>query len=474
DDKQDDSSQEIKDSDRQEGSSQETGADDADDADDDNNKEDETDKNNTEENIVYNFSDEIVISEIYPNPEGRDNRDGNYEWIELYNCSPQDVNLIGWQIDDILRKGSKSYTIKENKIIKAKSQLIFTNEETKVIFNNSGDEVNLLWSDGTVVDSVSYGKSAEGQSYNWINGNWSWSKTITPNKNNLADITGKILSAESVANSNNEDEIEIEIDESDMDIEEDLISEIEYTEITIIEAKKLPRFSEVKITGVVSTPPGIFSDDIFYITGSGIQIYGKNIDISKINIGDEIKIAGQISEVGGEKRILLNKAENIKIISSDNLVESRVISIADVGEDNEGYLVTIEGKVAEIKNDVFFLSDKNERIKIYLKPQAGIEKSRIEINKWMAITGQVSRTSAGYRILPRFQADLKFGRVSGIAMASADLIGQENGFIDDNKNERSLLFSEGGTNSVIYAIIVLMGLIVLIDWGRMRVIKSKK
>ena len=424
--------------------------------------------------IEYDFSDEIVISEIYPNPEGRDNRDGNYEWIELYNCSSRDVNLIGWQIDDILRKGSKPHTIKENKIISAKSHLVFTNEEIKVIFNNSGDEVNLLWPDGTVVDSASYGKSAEGQSYNWINGSWEWSRIITLGKNNIATATsvaGKILSAESAVNLYSEDETEI--DESDVDNEEGFAGNIEYAKTTIAEAKKLPRFSDVKISGIVSTSPGIFSDDIFYIAGSGIQIYGKSANLSEINIGDEVEIVGQTSEIGGEKRILLSKAENIKIISRDNLVEPKIISIADVGKETEGHLVTIEGKVVEIKEDVFFLGDGSGKVKIYVKPQTGIERSKIEMNKWMAITGQVSRTTAGYRILPRFQADLKLSRVSGISTTAAISAGQEDGFKNDEKNENKI-FASGSVNSVIYAIIALAGALVLIDWGRMRAVKNRK
>jgi len=471
---------------KQNGSSQETGANGSS-GDDDNNQDGSTalrdnevsDSNHTSnpsqernnEAVEYDFSDEIVISEIYPNPEGRDNRDGNYDWIELYNCSSRDVNLIGWQIDDILRKGSKSYTIEENKIISAKSHFVFTNEETKVIFNNSGDEVNLLWPDGTAVDNVSYGKSIEGQSYGWTSDNWAWSRTVTPGKNNIARIMnteGKILSAESAINLDSEDEIEI--DESDADTEENTADDIQYVKTTIAEAKELSRFSDVKISGIVSTPPGIFSNDVFYVAGSGIQIYSKGVNISEINIGDEVEVEGQISEVGGEKRILLNEAENIKIISHDNLVESKIVSIADVGKEIEGYLVTVGGEVTEIRGGVFFLDDGSGRVKIYIKPQTGIKRLEIEMNKQMTITGQVSRTSAGYRILPRFQADLKFGRVSGIATASAISAGQKGGF----KNNENKNFVLGDVNSIVYAIIVLMGALVLIDWGRMRVARSRK
>jgi len=426
-----------------------------------------------EKSVEYNFSDEVVISEIYPNPKGRDNRDSNYEWIELYNCSSRDVDLIGWQIDDILRKGSKPYTIKKSKIIKANGHLVLTNEEIKVIFNNSGDEVNLLWPDGTVVDSAQYGKSIEGQSYGWVGGSWAWSRIVTPGKDNkmATSLAGRVLKTERVVNLDNE--IEAETDESDPDIEENLTSGVEYIKSTIAEAKELAKFSDVRVSGIVSTPPGIFSDNIFYIAGSGIQVYSKNADIFEINIGDEIEIAGRISEVGGEKRILLNGMESIKVISRDNLVESKIISTTDVGEAVEGSLVTVEGEVVEIKNDVFFLNDGSGKVKIYIKPQTGIENPKIETGDWMVITGQVSRTSVGYRILPRFQADLRISRVSGVSVSSTVLTEQEGDSVNGKKNKKEAFILKNA-NSVIYAIIVLTGVLILFNWGKIKITKSCK
>ena len=430
-----------------------------------NNLENETSEDDAKENIVYNFSDEIVISEIYPNPKGRDNQDGDYEWLELYNCSSENIDLIGWQIDDILNKGSKSYLIKKNKIIKARSHLILNNQETKVIFNNSGDEVNLLWPDGTVVDNVSYGKSIEEQSYNWVNDGWVWSQIITPNKNNTvtANGAGKILSAIDVLNLDDEDETEI--DESDADVEDNIADNAKCVETTITKARELPKFTCVKISGIVSTPPEIFSDNVFYIAGSGIQVYSEEL-ILEINIGDEIEVTGRISEIGGEKRILIDRSEDLKIISNDNLVESKVVSTGNVNETFEGYLITVEGKVARIKSDVFYLDDGSGEIKIYLKPQTGIIKPEIKIGDWMVIVGQVSQTSVGYRILPRFQGDLKLSRVSGTAQASSILNTQEN--VEKNEEENK------SGNFVFYGIIIVISFLILVDWIRIRKAEGRK
>ena len=413
-------------------------------------------------NASYDYSDRIVVSEIYPNPFGRDNREGNYEWIELYNNSDEDVNLKGWQIDDILRKGSKAYIIKEDKIIKARNFAVFENVQTKIMLNNSGDEVNILWPDGEVVDSVRYEKANEGVSYNWTPNFWAWSKEITPGKNNKAEI----IKTEKELDKNNLEQgsvAGVEDIEGELGEIEDI--EINYIETDIKDIKHFTKHSRIKVSGIVSTPPGIFADNTFYLSGSGIQIYSYEAGIPKIELGDKIEIIGRVSEVGGEKRILLDKSEDIKIISHDNLVEAQLISTGNINESVEGYLIMAEGKVSQIKSDTFFLDDGSGEIKIYIKPQTEIEKPKIKIGDWMVITGQASQTSAGYRILPRFQGDVKLSRVSGIAKASDISNNQENAEESREENKRD--------NFIFYGILII-GIVILTDWMKVRIIKRGK
>ncbi len=408
----------------------------------------------------YDYSDAIVVSEIYPNPFGRDNREGNYEWIELYNNSSEDVNLKGWQIDDILEKGSKAYIIEEDKIIKARSFAVFENVQTKIMLNNIGDEVNILWPDGEVVDSVRYEKADEGLSYNWTPNSWTWSSEISSGKNNRTEA----IITEKEADKNNPEQgfvmgVEDEEDESG-EIED---MEIDYIEADIEDIKHFTKHSRVKVSGIVSTPPGIFADDVFYLSGSGIQVFSYEVKFSKIELGDEVELIGRVSEVGGEKRILLDNEEDIKINSRDNLVEAQLISTGNINESMEGYLVLIEGKVSQIKNDVFFLDDGSGEVKVYIKPRTEIEKPEIKIGDWMAVTGQASQTSAGYRILPRFQGDIRLSRVSGasIVKASSDL--------EEAKNK-----VENNKNSLWNILFFIIAALILVDWGRIKMAKSRK
>ena len=83
------------------------------------------------------------------------------EWIELYNPSPDDVDLGGYILNDLIVGGGDPYTIPPGTIILAGGFLVFN--ESTVIFklNNDGDTINLIKPDGvTVQDSYSYGSSS--------------------------------------------------------------------------------------------------------------------------------------------------------------------------------------------------------------------------------------------------------------------------------------------------------------------------
>jgi len=416
----------------------------------------------------FDFSDKIIISEIYPNSEGRDNRNGSYEWIELYNDSDRDVNLSGWMIDDILEKGSKAYLI-ENEIIKARSYKIFDAACTKIALNNTGDKINLLWPDGMVVDKIKYEKADEGLSYNLAkDDSWFWSSVITPeeenknanvNRNNIVEYN-----AQDYPDYYSDEEYFVDEEFEDGYGDEESLN-MDYVEVGLKDIEHFTKYSRIKTSGIVSTPPGIFSNKAFYISGSGIQVYSYEDEIPNLNVGDEIEIIGKISEIGGEKRILIDRSEDIKTVSSDNLVESKIISTGNINEAFEGCLITVEGKVARTKNDVFYLDDGNGEVKIYIKPQTGIIKPKIEKGDWMVITGQVSQTSAGYRILPRFQGDVKLSRVTGAAKVFGVSGDQKNAENNEEENKKD--------NFVFYGIMGIIGLAILVDWIRIRMNKKK-
>ena len=412
----------------------------------------------TEKKVEYDFSDQVIISEIFPNPAGRDNTNGLYEWIELYNNSEKDVNLSGWQLDDVLNKGSKPHTI-ENMIIKANDYILLSSDVTKVILNNSGDEINLLWPDSSVVEKVIYEKSQEGYSYSLSSEEiWFWNEDITPGKENKVQ---KIIIESEI-----KDKIEYDNFENFEDAkDQNYLVENNYIDAEIKDLDNFVKYTRVKIFGTVSTPPEIFSDEILYLSGSGegVQVFYKKGRFPNIQIGDFIEVIGLISEIGGETRVLVFSSEDVKIISRDNFVEPQIISTGEINKEAEGTLVSIEGKISAIKGDTFFVDDGSSgEVKIYIKPQTKIQIGEIQIGDWIVITGQVSRTSLGYRVLPRFQNDIKRGLVSGIAN-----IAEASSGLDD-KSISKLNENSENKKSPLFALLAMAGTLIFLDWGRMK------
>lgn len=102
--------------------------------------------------IKPSIIENIYLSEALVFPEKDE-----YEWVELYNNGDQSVDLVNWYIDDN-PQGSSPYkfTITINKHDFAIIPLPTS------MFNNSGDEIRLLSSEGEVVDKMEYAESELG------------------------------------------------------------------------------------------------------------------------------------------------------------------------------------------------------------------------------------------------------------------------------------------------------------------------
>lgn len=151
-----------------------------------------TDNPKPQNPLNQSYSDKIIISELYPNPAGRDDN----EFIELENISDQDVDLEGWQVGD---ESSRRYTIKSDNfkstIIKANSYFVVPKEASGISLNNTSDSAMLYWPDEKLVDSVSYDECNEAQSYSLVDNEWIWTDDITPGEKNEFVIQNELPQA---------------------------------------------------------------------------------------------------------------------------------------------------------------------------------------------------------------------------------------------------------------------------------------
>jgi len=127
----------------------------------------------------------VVISELLPDPVGNDNE---LEWIELQNLTSDTLDLSGWILDK-----KTQFKIPNGTIIAPLGFLVFTRPQTRIALNNDGDSLDLYFSDGTLVDSISYLKAPEGQSFTRFPNGWVWTTTLTPASENI--FQEKIITA---------------------------------------------------------------------------------------------------------------------------------------------------------------------------------------------------------------------------------------------------------------------------------------
>lgn len=126
-------------------------------------------------------SGKIIISEILPDPVGKDS---DLEWIELQNISDSPIDLSGWILDK-----KTQYQIPEATILGPGQFLVLKRTETKISLSNDGDSLDLYFPDGTLADSVAYPKAPQGQSYAKLpDGIWQWTLNPTPGAPNVLVI----------------------------------------------------------------------------------------------------------------------------------------------------------------------------------------------------------------------------------------------------------------------------------------------
>ena len=141
------------------------------------------DEVSSEAKAGFDFSNDIYISEILPNPDGDDTK---LEFIEIYNSGQREVNLTGWNLSNEDDKKVNLEKIATSTIIKADEYLALYRPQVKIVLHNDQGEVKLSQPlADQPVQTVKYKNVKEGWSYNNANADWIWSETPTPGAANV-------------------------------------------------------------------------------------------------------------------------------------------------------------------------------------------------------------------------------------------------------------------------------------------------
>lgn len=392
---------------------------------------------NTVSTIIPIGPGDILINEFVSDPVS-----GASEWVELYNTLPVALELDDWSLED-----AAGSSIAVNGALDAHGYLLVS--FSRSLLNNGGDVITLLNPEGVAIDQLSYGEvevsaalhgpavqdpSSVGRSPE--DPMLIMEMTPTPGALNVLPIveaasTQNTSSAtdEPVASANdtvastvageatasqitnepnydfaaNDDSSDCESATASAPVDDEAGTPEQVVPIANIRAFDLG--TRVITEGVISAAPGVLGKQVFYLAGSGIQVYLHSAEFGELVRGMRVRVAGELSSSAGEARIKLGDASDITRLGQADAPLPHDIALDEVGEATEGWLVRVTGTVASKEGASYFLSDGAHEAKMYIKDSTGIVPS-FSVGDELTVVGIVSETSAGYRILPRDNDDI--------------------------------------------------------------------
>ncbi|MFA5836111.1 MAG: lamin tail domain-containing protein [Bellilinea sp.] len=119
---------------------------------------------------------EVLLNEFLPAPQTL----FTTEWVELYNPTPDRLDISGMWIDDLLNAGGAPKQIPAATILEPGSYYFM---EMASYLNNTGDDVRLLGTDGaTVYDAYTYASTSYDLSYCRLPNGGTWTANCTATK----------------------------------------------------------------------------------------------------------------------------------------------------------------------------------------------------------------------------------------------------------------------------------------------------
>ena len=176
---------------------------------------------------------------------------------------------------------------------------------------------------------------------------------------------------------------------------------------TSLASLNLAAGDKVSLQGIVFVLPNTLSSQYFYIYNqAGIQIYSYYKDFPKINLGDLIKVSGEVSIINGITRIKIKTSGDIEIISHDNDILPIEITTQNIIEENLGQFISLQAKVAKKLSGKLYITDEFGEGLIYLKENLNIDLNNIEVGSVIIVQGIIDKTKSSFRILPRLSDDI--------------------------------------------------------------------
>jgi hypothetical protein len=123
-------------------------------------------------------------------------------------------------------------------------------------------------------------------------------------------------------------------------------------------------------------------------------------------VGDAVELNGQRRTKYGEPYVLVGRATDVVRRGEGQEPTIDDVQAADVGE-RVGWLVRVTGEVTTLSGSRFAVDDGSGEVNVYVRASTGFKRPALRSGDRVAVSGILSRTSSGLRLLPRLKDDVR-------------------------------------------------------------------
>lgn len=164
--------------------------------------------------------------------------------------------------------------------------------------------------------------------------------------------------------------------------------------------------SFVSTEGVVAVKNNILGKGVFYVAGSGLRVSAPTYT-AELSPGQKIKIYGQLKETQGEKYLAVKNPAHIQAVEKVEPPLAKEIALADLKDEMIGELIKVSGTAGRVSGRYFYVEDKENSARVYLDDGAFPQVIKITSGAAVSVTGFLSKTKSGLRLLPRNASDIE-------------------------------------------------------------------
>ncbi|MBI4250307.1 lamin tail domain-containing protein [Candidatus Uhrbacteria bacterium] len=342
----------------------------------------------------------VVLNELLPNPSGRDR---GQEFIELYNSSDVAVEISQWLIE--LQGGKSRHTISQGSVLKGRGFFTIPASGDSIVLRNSGDEIVLRDQHGTLIDSIDYEASPEGESFSRRTANdWIWTPTVSKGSQNVFIEEKKKIYA------SNENAPSAARNKQQSSGAAGNKTALEFATANFDRLREIKQNTWITVRGTVTVPPGVFDSKELYISDgeNGMLVRNTKNALPFFSFGDQVEVHGSLKKYVSGPAVSFGPEGSVRAVPDADVaaVEPAQLSMQSVTDETLNAFVAVSGEVTQARWPNIYLKDTTGEIRAYIKKSTGIEKMDLQKGQLVDVNGIVSKTASGYRILPRTAADI--------------------------------------------------------------------